>query len=361
MHSNYCVIMAGGAGTRFWPLSRLGYPKQFIDVLGLGKTFLQMTSERFLQFILPENMYVVTNVVYVDIVKEQLPYLTDEQILLEPVGRNTAPCIAYACYKIQSKDPDANIVVAPSDHLIMENDKFKDCLEQALAFTKKQDCLLTLGIVPTRPETGYGYVQYSCEMCEDELIVPVKTFTEKPDKELAQVFIDSGDFLWNTGIFLWKGAVITKAFETYLPDMAEAFSEGQEVYYTEKEQDFINKVFVASRSISIDYGILEKAENVFTLRASFGWTDLGTWGRLHEECEEDKYGNTYNNEQQVSLYECEQNTIYVHEGAHAVLQGLKGFVVVKTKDALLVCKRDQEQRIKEFVADLKLTEKKHLL
>lgn len=353
--------MAGGAGTRFWPLSRMEKPKQFIDVLGLGKTFLQMTAERFLQFIPEDNIYVVTNQMYATLVKEQLPFLSDEQILLEPVGRNTAPCIAYASYKIYNKDKDANIVVAPSDHLILENDKFQHSLETGLAFTAASDNMLTLGVVPTRPETGYGYIQCKLNADTIEAIVPVKTFTEKPHKELAEEFLESGDFLWNSGIFVWRAQTIITAFEEFLPELAFAFSSVGSAYNTAQEQDLINDVFVASRSVSIDYGILEKAGNVHTLRTSFSWTDLGTWGGLHDIREKDEQNNSVNNAEMVTMYESINNTIHIEGDIHAVLQGLDGYVVVASKDILLVCQRQEEQRIKQFVADLKMKGKEKLL
>ncbi len=286
--------MAGGVGSRFWPLSRTSQPKQFIDILGTGETLIQQTFRRFKTICPKENIYIVTSDIYKEIVKSQIPELTDEQIICEPSRRNTAPCIAYANYKIQKVNPNANIVVSPSDHIILREDIFVEVINNALEESSKNDCLITLGIQPSRPDTGYGYIQFNDKNSSDtgRKIKKVKTFTEKPVLEMAKSFIESGDFLWNAGIFVWSLKSIMKAFEQYLPDVDSIFKEGIHYYNSNREEDFIKNAYTICKNISIDYGVMEKANNVYVLAADFGWSDLGTWGSLYENRNKDANGNS---------------------------------------------------------------------
>lgn len=356
MHNphHYVIIMAGGIGSRFWPMSRTRFPKQFHDILGRGKTLIQETFDRFAEMVPSENIYIVTNERYLDLVQEQLTGIDRDQILLEPVGRNTAPCVAYAAYKIRSKDPEAVFVVAPSDHLIAREDIFSEKILQGLTACGKDEIIMTLGITPTRPDTGYGYIQF----LEDNLDIgyhKVKTFTEKPNLELAESFVQSGDFVWNGGIFLFSCSTITKAFEANLPDMADLFSGITDSYYSEKEVEAIGEAYAVCKNISIDYGIMEKAENVFVIPADFGWSDLGTWGSVHENSEKDFHDNAVHGKAKV--YESYGNMIKTtRPDKMIVLKGLEGYVVVDTEDALLICKREDEQFIKTIVSDIKADE-----
>ncbi|MDQ3101870.1 MAG: mannose-1-phosphate guanylyltransferase, partial [Bacteroidota bacterium] len=277
----WCVIMAGGIGSRFWPMSRSAYPKQFLDFLGLGRTLLQQTYDRFLEICPPENILVVTNAQYAAIVKEQLPALSDHQILPEPSRRNTAPCVAYANHVIAARDPEACIIVAPSDHLVLKEEAFRETVRLAVELASKNDRLVTLGILPSRPDTGYGYIQFTDAETPHARIKKVKTFTEKPDHETAQSFIDSGDFVWNAGIFIWSLKSIRKAFKEHLPDLETRFEEGSGIYGTSSEHAFIEGAYADCPNISVDYGIMEKAKNVYTIVSDFGWSDLGTWGSLY--------------------------------------------------------------------------------
>ena len=349
--NHYVIIMAGGIGSRFWPMSRSEFPKQFHDILGRGKSLIQETFERFASFIPEQNIYVVTNDRYYDLVKEQLPQMTDDQILLEPVGRNTAPCVAYACYKINKINPNAVFVVAPSDHLIAKEDVFKENIQLGLNACSQNDMIMTLGIKPTRPDTGYGYIQF----IEEENapgFYKVKTFTEKPNLEVAKSFLESGDFVWNGGIFLFSAKSILKAFGEYLPDMGELFQEIAHTYYTSDEAEAINETYAVCKNISIDYGIMEKADNVYVIPSDFGWSDLGTWTSVHENSEKDFHGNAVQGS--AIVYESYNNMVKASkEGKLVVLKGLDGYIVVDTDDALLICKKDDEQFIKEIVGDLK--------
>ncbi len=355
MENNYCVIMAGGVGSRFWPLSRMNKPKQFLDILGTGRTLLQMTFDRFQSICPVENIYIVTSTIYKEIIFEQLPELTEEQILLEPARRNTAPCIAYANYKIFKKNPNANIVTAPSDHLILKENVFKKVIKEGLEFTSKKDALLTLGIKPSRPETGYGYIQVNGNknITENKNIYKVKTFTEKPDKKLAKVFHESGEFFWNSGIFIWSLKSIMKAFETNLPEIDALFSEGISIYNTEKESEFISHTYYECKNISIDYGIMEKADNVYVYCSDFGWADLGTWGSLHENSSKDDNKNAILGGN-VFSYELENCIVNMPKDKLVVLQGLKDLIIVESGNILLVCKKEDEQEIKQYVNDVKL-------
>lgn len=289
MGQNYVVIMAGGIGSRFWPYSRANKPKQFLDVLGTGRSLIQMTYDRFLNICPSSNIYVITNKSYYDLVKEQLPELTDDQILLEPIGRNTAAAVAYPAFKIKQRDPKGVMIVAPSDHVVFKEKVFEENLGTAIKAAKGSEKLITLGIVPSRPETGYGYIQYHSSPLKK--VKKVKTFTEKPELELAQKFIDSGDFVWNAGIFIWSIEAITNAFNKYLEDIAVIFAEGADKYYTPEEQAFIDKAYTQCKSVSIDYGIMEKADDVHMVKGKFDWSDLGSWDSLHEIKEKDKNGN----------------------------------------------------------------------
>lgn len=341
--------MAGGVGTRFWPFSRTTYPKQFHDVLGTGRTLLQQTADRFEGVCPPENIYIVTSDKYKTLCQEQLPFLANNQILCEPVARNTAPCIAYACYKIGQQNPQANIVVAPADHIILKEDQFKHTIQTALEATRGQDILVTLGIQPSRPDTGYGYIQYLPEV--NTPIKKVKTFTEKPQLELAQQFVDSGEFVWNAGIFVWNVQAIEKAFSAYLPEVAEIFEEGKEAYYTDGETAFIDKAYSLSKNISIDNGIMEKADNVYVVLSDFGWSDLGTWKSLYEVSEKDADQNAIDG--RVMLYDTKNCIIKTPKDRLIAINGLDGFIVAEFDNVLLICRKDEEQKVKAFVADAK--------
>ncbi len=340
--------MAGGIGSRFWPMSTPETPKQFLDILGTGKTMIQQTVSRFLPIIPLENVFIVTSSRYKEIIVEQLPGIPQDQILLEPCMRNTAPCIAYASYKIYKRNPDANIVVAPSDHLITEEEKFQNIIRQGLAFTQEHKALLTLGIQPHRPETGYGYVQAKlAESNGDGAIIPVEAFKEKPDLETAEKYLADGSYFWNSGIFLWSVKSILSGFEAYLPKLAKTFSEGKTVYDTADEQSYIDRLFPACDNISIDYGIMEHADNIFVMPSEFGWSDLGTWGSLWEKRQRDTSGNTVVGSE-VHLFDCEDTIVTVPNDRPVVLQGLKDYIVTEANGVFLVCKKEEEQRIKEF-------------
>jgi mannose-1-phosphate guanylyltransferase len=351
----YAIIMAGGIGSRFWPLSRAKYPKQFIDILGVGKTLLQQTYDRFHELIPDENIYIVGNAEYRELISQQLPSLPKENILLEPSRRNTAPCIDYANFRILQKNPEAKIIVAPSDHLILKEDSFLERVKEGLEFVGSHDALLTLGIQPSRPETGYGYIQAiqkKVKGFESIGLRKVKTFTEKPNQELAQIFYESGEFYWNAGIFLWSLPSIMKAFETYEPEVHALFKEGEGKYGTAGEEAFIEACYERCKNISIDYAIMEKAENVFVLASDIGWSDLGTWGSLYEQIEADENGNAING-QHVYLYNSSGNIINVPDDKLVLLQGLENHIVVESDNVLLICKMEEEQRIKEFVNDIR--------
>ncbi len=353
---NFCVIMAGGIGSRFWPLSRTERPKQFLDILGTGKTLLQQTYERIENVIPKENVLVVTSEDYGDIVLQQLPMLNEKQVLLEPLRRNTAPCLAYANRKIMEVNSNARIMVAPSDHLIVKEKEFIEVVEKGLKFVAENDSLLTLGILPSRPETGYGYIQVNGEKSAIELnksFRKVKTFTEKPDLKMAELFIESGDFFWNSGMFFWSLKSIINSFEKYLPEIDSLFKEGIGLYNTDKENDFISKVYPRCRNISIDYGILEKAENVYVLCSDFGWSDLGTWGSLYDTLQKNKDKNSITGEN-VFTYDTSNSLINMPNEKLVVVQGLDDYIVVESDNILLICKKKDEQKIKQFVNDVKL-------
>ncbi len=349
--NHYCVIMAGGIGSRFWPMSQSKFPKQFHDVLGTGRTLIQQTFDRFAKVCLPENVFVVTHEDYKEQVKEQLPLLNDGQILCEPSRRNTAPCVAYAAYKIHALNPNAKMVVAPSDHLILKEEAFVETVNIALEKAGSSNNLVTLGIKPSRPDTGYGYIQFVDDE-SDSLVKKVKTFTEKPDKALAEQFLESGDFYWNSGIFIWSTQSIISEFEQHLPEMAKQFAEGSTYYNTPKENQFIKATYETCTNISIDFGIMEKAEEVSVVLSDFGWSDLGTWGSLYTHLEHDKNKNGVVGKK-VRMYDCKDNIVSVPSEKLVVLQGLEDYIVVESNEVLLVCKKEEEQKIKQFVNDVK--------
>ena len=357
MNNNYyCIIMAGGVGSRFWPLSSEKYPKQFIDILGTGKTLLQETYERFLPLCSKEKIYVVTNQDYEEIVTEQLPDIEPGQVLTEPLRKNTAPCIAYATYKIKAVDPDATLIVAPSDHLILKEETFINTIKTGVQFAENTDSLLTLGIRPNRPETNYGYIQINNDVSfkDNKNLKKVKTFTEKPNYDLARVFYESGEFYWNSGIFIWTVHSILEAFDNHLSDVNALFKKGLAFYNTEKEDDFIEKTYPECKNISIDYGIMEKASNVYVLCSEFGWSDLGTWDALYEQFNKDKSGNALLSKN-VLVYDSKNCIINVADEKLAVIQGLENYIVVEANDTLLICKKEDEEDVKKFVNDVRLS------
>ncbi len=350
---NYCIIMAGGIGSRFWPMSRTSNPKQFHDILGTGATLLQQTFDRFLTICPRENIYIVTNDQYRDLVKEQISGLHDEQILLEPSRRNTAPCIAYANHKIKLRDSEAAIIVAPADHLVLKEAAFIATIETALNQARTTGNLVTLGIKPSRPDTGYGYIQFTDQKdAVSEQVKKVKTFTEKPDIELAREFLKSGDFYWNSGIFIWTLPSIQKAFNEHLHEIEELFEAITPYYNTPEEAGKIADVYSVCESISIDYGVMEKAKNVNVVLSDFGWSDLGTWGSLFTHIRKDKENNAIVGKN-VVMVQSADNMINVPADKLVVVQGLNDYIVVDTNDVLLICPKEDEQKIKQIVTDLK--------
>ncbi|HKK39906.1 MAG TPA: mannose-1-phosphate guanylyltransferase [Cryomorphaceae bacterium] len=350
---NYCVIMAGGIGSRFWPMSRTSYPKQFHDILGTGSTLIQQTFERFLHICPKENIYIVTNDLYRELVKEQLDGISYDQILCEPSRRNTAPCVAYANEKIRAKNPNARMIVAPSDHLVLKEQAFYDTIETALEQAQTTGNLVTLGIKPSRPDTGYGYIQFTdAKDAVSAHVKKVKTFTEKPNIDLAREFLKSGDFYWNSGIFIWTLESITDAFRQHLPEVTELFEEGAEDLNSANEEAKIAEIYSVCESVSLDYGIMEKAKNVNVVLSDFGWSDLGTWGSLFTHVKKDNDHNAVVGKN-VVLYDSSDNMINVPENKLVVIQGLEDYILVDTEDVLLLCPKEEEQRIKQIVTDLK--------
>ena len=338
--------MSGGVGSRFWPYSRKNLPKQFLDFFGTGRSLLQQTFDRFNKLIPTENILIVTNELYANLVQKQLPQLNPQQILLEPSRRNTAPCIAWASYHIMALNPNANIVVAPSDHLILKEDEFLTAIENGLEFVTKADKLLTLGIKPNRPETGYGYIQIADK--EADNVYKVKTFTEKPELELAKVFVASGEFYWNSGLFMWNVNSIIKALETHLPAVAKNLKS--DTYGTPQEMEFINENFPACTNVSIDFGVMEKADNVYVSLGDFGWSDLGTWGSLYDLSEKDEDGNV-TLKCHTKLYNSQDNIIVLPSGKLAVVAGMKGYLIAESDNVLLICPKDEESAIRNYVND----------
>ncbi len=351
MHNNYVAIMAGGIGSRFWPESRQKLPKQFLDLLNTGQSLLQWTFQRFSGICPPENIFVITHESYVDLVKKQLPQLNAGNIVGEPSRKNTAPSAAYIAHKIYGINPDANIIVSPSDHLIMNEQAFEKHVADALDFVAHNDALLTLGIQPTRPDTGYGYIQYNTRK-DQEQFFKVKTFTEKPNLELARTFLKSGDFLWNSGIFVWNVQTILLALEKHLPELNEVFEQAKAAFNTPDEERVIERVYTQCTNISIDYGIMEKAQNVFVMPSNFGWSDLGTWESAYEHFEKDYLGNAVYGKN-VMVIDASECMIKAPDEKLVLLQGLEQFIVIDTPDILLICERSKEQQIKDYVAEVK--------
>lgn len=350
MKNNYCVIMAGGVGSRFWPLSTTECPKQFLDPMGLGKSFLRLTFERFLPVIPVKNFLVVTSAAYKEKVLEHLPELNESQILLEPFRRNTAPCVEYAMCRIEKENPNACVVVAPSDHMITNEAQFLQIINDGFEFVKNSYNLLTIGIKPNRPETGYGYIQFEANNVPGS-ITKVKTFTEKPKLELAKVFYESGEFLWNAGIFIWSIQGIQAAFKEFLPEVHTHFIAGMGVYNTPQEQAFIDDLYPNCENISIDYGVMEKSKCVYVKAGDFGWCDIGTWGSLYTNVVKDDNGNATLG--QVLTYDTKNTVVNIPSGKVAIVEGLDGYLVVEKGQSLLICKRENEQSIKNWVDDVK--------
>jgi hypothetical protein len=350
MDNRFCVIMGGGVGSRFWPYSRTDVPKQFIDFFGTGRSLLQMSYDRVLGIVPKENIIIVTNEIYAPLVKEQLPDLLASQILLEPERRNTAPCIAWAAYHIRAINPNASIMVAPSDHLILKVDAFRESIKAGFDFVESNDALLTLGIKPSRPETGYGYIQIDKEIAPG--ISKVKTFTEKPNLELARVFLASGEFFWNSGIFLWSVKSIINAFKEYAPVISGTFSRGKEYFGTEDEGVFIKKEFASCPNISIDFAVMEKASNVYVECVDLGWSDLGMWSALYDNSPKNKEGNV-TQECKALLYDSHNNIVAVMGDKLVVVSGLNDYIIADANDVLLICPKAEEQKIKQYVNDVK--------
>ena len=347
----YCVIMAGGIGSRFWPLSRTTKPKQFLDILGTGSSLIQQTYKRLSSICPSDNILIVTGQIYRELVMEQLPEVNPQNILMEPRRRNTAPCIAYANHVIQQRNPNAIVIVAPSDHLILEPDKFISTISTAIRFAQNNNALLTIGIKPSRPETGYGYIQISDKaVANTEGMFKVKTFTEKPDLELAKVFVDSGEFYWNAGIFIWSTKAINKAFDKYLPEMQTLFDENLVPIEKPNHEESLANIYAECKNISIDYGILEKADNVYVICSEFGWSDLGTWNSLYQNHPKEENGNAIWGSN-VLTYNVSDSIINVPTEKLVVVQGLKNYIVTESNNVLLICSRDHEQDIKQFQND----------
>jgi mannose-1-phosphate guanylyltransferase len=341
--------MAGGIGSRFWPFSRTSFPKQFHDVLGIGKTMIQQTVDRFETIAPKENIFIVTNEDYKDLVKKQLPFLSDDQILCEPVGKNTAPCAAYACSKIYSKNFSADVIVAPADHYISDVSGFVKKINLAIDTVHEKDVLVTLGIKPHRPDTGYGYIQFLEKSDSD--VLKVKTFTEKPPLEMAVQFLESGDFLWNAGIFVWSVQSFMRALEKHLPDMAAIFKEGKNEYWTPDEKAFINTAYMQCKNESIDKGIMEKASNVFVMPSDFGWSDVGTWKSVYELSKKDEEQNVADGN--IMLYDTNNCIVKTSKDKLVVVEGLENYIVAEYNNVLMICRLENEQRVREFVSDVR--------
>jgi len=351
INHHYVAILAGGIGSRFWPQSRASYPKQFLDILNTGKTLIQATYDRYASFLPEENIYIITVEEYTDIVKEQLPDVNPANILAEPSRKNTAPCVAYIAFKLFQKDPEASLIIAPSDHLVLDNTEFERVAFEALGFAAHMKAFVTLGIKPTYPNTGYGYIQHETIPVADN-IFKVKTFTEKPNTDLARTFIASGDFLWNAGIFIWQVKDIIKAFEKYQPEMYEMFAAEQQHFNSPEEQNALGRIYPLCTNISIDYAIMEEAGNVYVIPASFGWSDLGTWNSAYDSLEKDYLGNAVAGDN-VMVIDATKCMVSASHEKLLVLQGLDDFIIVDTEDVLLICKKEKEQQVKEYVAEVK--------
>ena len=349
MNHTYVAIMAGGVGSRFWPGSREAYPKQFLDMLGVGKSLLRLTFERFLPICPASNIFIVTNAAYKDLILEQIPELTDNQILCEPSRNNTAPCVAWTAFKLAALDPEANFVIAPSDHIVLKENAFLEKIQTALNFSAKHDALLTLGIQPSRPDTGYGYIQFGEEA--DAGIRKVLRFAEKPNLATAEQYVESGEYLWNAGIFIWRAESILKAYEILAPEIYAILEKGREVYNTPEEQGFIDGAYPTTPNISVDFAIMENAANVFTLPAEFGWSDLGTWASLHAEFPKDENGNALQGN--IIALDTHDTLVRIPEGKLAVIKDLHDYIIVDTPDALLIYPKSKEQEVKQVTALVK--------
>jgi mannose-1-phosphate guanylyltransferase len=361
MDNRYVIIMAGGVGSRFWPLSRRERPKQFLDIVGSGETLIQQTYRRFKKSCPEKNIFIVTATDHRDIVIEQLG-IDPSRVLVEPFRRNTAPCLAYGTFRILKENPAAVIAVTPSDHIIIKEEKFTEVIQNCYDFAEKNDALVTLGIKPDRPETGYGYIQADRKKPVKgyQNLLKVKTFTEKPDLHLAKVFIESGDFYWNSGIFVWNIKTILRSFEKHMPDMYTVFDEGRELFGTKQEKSFIGKTYAECKNISIDYGIMEKAENVYVMCTDIGWSDLGTWSSLYDHSEVDIHKNAVIRGE-IFSYENDGNLFNIGPGKIAVIQGLKDYIVVDSDNVLLIVKKEEEQNIKQYLEDVKNSTKNKYL
>lgn len=349
-NNTYVVIMAGGVGTRFWPYSRTKKPKQFLDIVGCGKSLIQLTFDRFNSHLPTKNIFIVSNERYKALINEQLPELTDDQLLLEPFQRNTAPCVAYASYKIASKNPEAKIIVTPSDHAIFNEIEFINTIDKALEVSSSGEKLVTIGIQPHKPETGYGYIQFNSS--DDETVKKVKTFTEKPELDLAKKFLESGDFVWNAGLFVWTAKSIISAFERYDVDNASLFKEIEDFYFTKDEYAKIENAYSQAKNISIDYAILEKADNVWVVLGDFGWSDLGAWDSLYELREKNTEKNVI--EGNVTTYDVKNCIINGSEDKLIVVEGLEDYLIADNGNALLICKRGNEQQMRTIVKEVKM-------
>lgn len=353
MNNTYAVIMAGGIGSRFWPMSISSRPKQFLDVLGIGKTLIQLTYERLLNLTTSDHVYVVTNEAYVDLVKEQLPDLTPAQILTEPERKNTAPCITYAASKIYALNKNANLIVAPSDHLILKEHKFTRITKIALQAAEVEDRIITLGIKPTRPDTGYGYIQFFQD--GDNIggqVKKVKQFTEKPNRELAEIFLKSGDYYWNSGIFIWRAKTILTAIKKFKPELYDSFCADYTIYNTPGEPEFVNQAFRECEDISIDFAVMEHAKNVNVVLADFDWSDLGTWSSLYDHLDKDMRGNAINNENTFTI-DCQNCIIKLPNEKVAIIQGLKDYIIAESDNRLLILNKQDEQNLKKYLESLK--------
>ncbi len=350
--NRYCVIMAGGIGSRFWPISRRTRPKQFLDILGTGKSFIRHTYERFAAAIPPENFLVVTNGCYRDLVLEHIPEIAPEQVLCEPVGRNTAPCIAYAAWRLKTVAPGATMIVTPSDHLILDEEEFRRVIGEGAEFVEREEAIMTIGIRPNRPDTGYGYIQIdNLSQQANPAMYKVKTFTEKPNLELAKVFVESGEFFWNSGIFIWKTDTIMRCLDEFLPDLQQMFASIALFYGRPEESEYIGRIYPECRNISIDFGVMEKARNVYVRCSDFGWSDVGTWGSLYTHSPKDEAGNVQSAE--CMLYDTKGCIVKTAPDKLTVIEGLEDYIVVDSGDVLMICPKANEQNIKKFIDDAK--------
>ena len=354
MNNNHLIIMAGGVGSRFWPMSTPEKPKQFIDVLGIGKSLIQLTVERFNTVIPIENVWIVTSEKYKNIVKEQIPEIPETQILLEPCMRNTAPCIEYVSRKIYARYPNANLVFSPADHIVLDIETFRDVIKNSLEFTENRDAILTLGMMPTRPETGYGYIKrlqdYKTTSQQDKVqssIFKVEAFKEKPNLETAKSYLNEGGYYWNAGIFIWNAKMVVNTISNLVPDLASVFDNIEPYFYTEKEQEIVNQYFSTCPNISIDYAVMEKSKEVFVYPANFGWSDLGTWGSLYTHLQHDENNNASVG-QNINLIECKNCVVHTPKERKVVIQGLDNYIIAENDNTLLICKKDDEQKIKDW-------------